>query len=167
MMWAAVSMVHGKWSNCTLTWFSSSLSFSYTQSVFVFRHFEDNSCFFRLFILPSQHLHADTLIWCIRIEAVGWGWHSGKGVYLTLWFWLDRISQILNVRQKQSNGECLMGMFSYSFVILVVTTRIAHKVSYIHIGVRLRVARFDEQGNARALSSGTGNRYRFSRFFYI
>ena len=41
-----------------------------------------------------------------------------------------------------------MGMFSYSFVILVVTTRIAHRVSYIHIGVRLRVARFDEQGNA-------------------
>ena len=31
-----------------------------------------------------------------------------------------QISQILNVRQKQSNYECLMGMFSYSFVILVV-----------------------------------------------
>ena len=45
MMWAAVSMVHGKWSNCTLTWFSSSLSFSYTQSVFVLRHFGENSCF--------------------------------------------------------------------------------------------------------------------------
>ena len=38
---------------------------------------------------------------------------------------------------KQSNGECLMGMFLYSFVILVVTTRITHKVSYIHIGVGL------------------------------
>ena len=45
MMWPAVSMVYGKWSNCTLTWFSSSLSFSYTQSVFVLRHFGDNSCF--------------------------------------------------------------------------------------------------------------------------
>ena len=41
------------------------------------------------------------------------------------------------------------------------------KVVYMHIGVRLRVARFDEQGNARAFNCETGNRYRFSRFFYI
>ena len=58
---------------------------------------------------------------------------------------IENLANSVNVRQKQSNGECLMGMFSYSFVILVVTTRIAHKVAYIHIGVRLRVARFDEQ----------------------
>ena len=49
-----------------------------------------------------------------------------------------------NVNQKQSNGECLMGMFlSYSLVLLVVMTRTTCRVSYIHIGVRLRVARFD------------------------
>ena len=60
-----------------------------------------------------------------------------------------------------------MGMFSYSFVILVVTTRITHKVSYIHIGVRLRVARFDDMGNAKALHCETGNRYRFSRFLFL
>ena len=37
--------VNGIWYmvNCTLTWLSS--SFSYTQSVFVLRHFGDNSCF--------------------------------------------------------------------------------------------------------------------------
>lgn len=31
-----------------------------------------------------------------------------------------QISQILNCRQKPSNGEYLMDMFLYSFVILVV-----------------------------------------------
>ena len=52
------------------------------------------------------------LIVCM-IEGGGVGRHFGKGVYLTLWFWLIGISQILNVRQKQSNGECLSG---YVFV---------------------------------------------------
>ena len=60
-----------------------------------------------------------------------------------------------------------MGMFSYSFVILVVTTRITHKVSYIHIGVRLRVARFDDMGNAKAFNSEASSRYRFSRFSFV
>ena len=59
------------------------------------------------------------------------------------------------------------GYVSYSFVILVVMTRITHKVSCIHIGVRLRVARFDDMGNAKALHCETGNRYRFSRFSFF
>ena len=58
MMWAAVSMVHGKWSNCTLTWFSSLLSFSYTQSVFVLRHFGDNSCFMSCCTISLKFLKA-------------------------------------------------------------------------------------------------------------
>ena len=33
---------------------------------------------------------------------------------------IENLANSVNVRQKQSNGECLMGMFSYSFVILVV-----------------------------------------------
>ena len=33
------------------------------------------------------------------------------------------------------------------------------------IGVRLRVARFDELGNAKAFNGETSDRYRFSRFF--
>ena len=57
-----------------------------------------------------------------------------------------------------------MGMFSYSFVILVVMIDIMWGV-YIHIGVRLRVARFDDMGNAKALLGGASNKYRFSRFF--
>ena len=63
-----------------------------------------------------------------------------------------------NVNQKQSNGECLMGMFSYSFVILVVTTRIAHKVSYIHIGVRLSRCSFRQRGNAKAFNREASNK---------
>ena len=59
------------------------------------------------------------------------------------------------------------GYVSYSFVILVVTTRITHKVSCIHIGVRLRVARFDDMGNARALMSEASNRCMASRFFLL
>ena len=38
----------------------------------------------------------------------------------------------------------------------------------IHIGVGyLGVARTGELGNAKALSSGTSNRYRFPRFFFL
>ena len=40
-------------------------------------------------------------------------------------------------------------------------------MAYIHIGVRLRVARFDKLGNARASKSETSDRYRFSRFFIV
>ncbi len=49
----------------------------------------------------------------------------------------------------------------YVFVLLCYigrTTRIAHKVSYIHIGVRLRVARFDKPGNAKAFNRGASNK---------
>ena len=53
------------------------------------------------------------------------------------------------------------------FVILVVTTGVMWGGVYIHIGVRLRVARFDEQGNAKASKSVTSNRYRFSRFLFF
>ena len=55
-----------------------------------------------------------------------------------------------NVNQKQSNGECLMGMFSYSLVILVVIIRII-KVSYIHIGVRLSRCSFRLTGQCEGL----------------
>ena len=77
------------------------------------------------------------------------------------------LRNFFKICQKQSNGECLMGMFSYSFVILVVTTRITHKVSYIHIGVRLRVARFDKSGNAKALRTWSEQRVTgFTLFLY-
>ena len=78
---------------------------------------------------------------------------------------IENLANSVNVRQKQSNGECLMGMFSYSFVILVVTTRITHKVSYIHIGVRLRVARFDGQAMREPLECEASNRYWLHVFF--
>ena len=41
------------------------------------------------------------------------------------------------------------GYVLYILTMWVVMTRVVQGV-YIHIGVRLRVARFDEQGNARA-----------------
>ena len=60
-----------------------------------------------------------------------------------------------------------MGMFSYTFVILVEMTRITCKVTYIHIGVRLRVARFDEQAMRRPsmVKRATGDWLHV--FFYI
>ena len=56
----------------------------------------------------------------------------------------------------------------YVFVLLCYigrTTRIAHKVSYIHIGVRLRVARFDGQAMREPLECGASNRYWLHAFF--
>ena len=41
------------------------------------------------------------------------------------------------------------------------------KVVYMHIGVRLRVARFDDMGNARALKHEASNRCMASRFFTV
>ena len=41
------------------------------------------------------------------------------------------------------------------------------ETSYIHIGVGFCVARSTEMGNAKALKSGTSDRYRFPRFFFI
>ncbi len=113
------------------------------------------------------HPNAGTLNQLYELRRLGWDDILKRRLLDALILTIENLANSVNVRQKQSNGECLMGMFSYSFVILVVTTRIAHKVSYIHIGVRLRVARFDEQGNARASKCETGNRYRFSRFSYI
>ncbi len=37
----------------------------------------------------------------------------------------------------------------------------------MHIGVRLRVARFDDMGNARALKHEASNRCMASRFFTV
>ena len=50
-----------------------------------------------------------------------------------------------------------MGSFSYSFVILIVMISIAQGGVYT-IGVRLRVARFDDMGNAKALLSEASNK---------
>ena len=65
----------------------------------------------------------------------------GKAFTWTLCFDASELRNF-NVNQKQGNGECLMGMFSYSFTIWVVITDVV-RGAYIHIGVRLRVARFD------------------------
>ena len=56
-----------------------------------------------------------------------------------------------NVNQKQSNGECLMGMFLYSFDLLVEMTRKTYRVSYIHIGVRLSRCSFRLTGQCEGL----------------
>ena len=70
-----------------------------------------------------------------------------------------QISQILNVRQKQSNGECLMGMF------MVLLCYIGRDDSYNSQGVVYTYRRgafallvSTELGNARALVRGTSNR---------
>ena len=58
----------------------------------------------------------------------------------------------------------------YVFVLLCYigrTTRIAHKVSYIHIGVRLRVARFDKSGNAKALRTWSEQQVTGFTLFFI
>ena len=83
---------------------------------------------------------------------------------------IENLANSVNVRQKQSNGRCHGICLSYPYAMLllpVIGRGYGDWVVYIHIGVRLRVARFDEQGNARAFNCETGNRYRFSRFFYI
>ena len=83
-----------------------------------------------------MHLHADT-----SIQLYGLQWTGGDDIMEKAFTWtlcFDVLeSRKFKLCHKQSNGECLMGMFLYSFVILVVTTRITHKVSYIHIGVGL------------------------------
>ena len=56
------------------------------------------------------------------------------------------------------------------YVIYHRTPLYQQKVCFvvIHIGVGyLGVARTGELGNAKALSSGTSNRYRFPRFFFL
>ena len=79
---------------------------------------------------------------------------------------IENLANSVNVRQKQSNGECLSG-YVYVHLCYIGRDDWYSVRSYIHIGVRLRVARFDEQGNAKASKSVTSNRYRFSRFSYI
>ena len=63
--------------------------------------------------------------------------HCGKGVYLTLWFWLCRTSQTLKICQKQSNGECLIGCVSVHLCYINRDDWYNYKVTYIHICVRL------------------------------
>ena len=58
--------------------------------------------------LTLYHSHAKHILQC-----KGWEWHNRKGVYLTLWFWRLRTSQLRTISQKQSNSECLMGMFLF------------------------------------------------------
>ena len=91
----------------------------------------------------------------VWIKVAGRGWHIGKGVYLTLWFWLIGISQILNIRQKQSNGECLSG---YVYVLLCYIGRDDwYSVrSYIHIGVRLSRCSFRRIGQCESLNGWDG-----------
>ena len=76
--------------------------------------------------------------------------------------WLLKTSKTLIARQKQSNGNV------YGVCYIPLCTFNLQKVYFvvIHIGVGyLGVARTGELGNAKALSSGTSNRYRFPRFF--
>lgn len=52
-------------------------------------------------------------------EAVGWGGHRKKGVYLTLCALLFGTSQPPNYRQGQSNGRCPSGMLGTALVVSV------------------------------------------------
>ena len=80
--------------------------------------------------------------------------------------WLLKTSQTLIARQKQKAtvdvyGVCYIPLYTFVSDNLVC-------VVVIHIGVGyLGVARTGELGNAKALSSGTSDRYRFPRFFFL
>ena len=112
-----------------------------------------------------MHLHADT-----SILLCGLRWTGGDDIMEKAFTWtlcFDVLeSRKFKLCHKQSNGECLMGMFLYSFVILVVTTRITHKVSYIHIGVGSALLVSTNWAMRRPQKGETSDRYRFSRFSF-
>ena len=86
---------------------------------FRYRLRTDFVCLFATFREQLLHFRAVCTNFAISFTPtgfVGGRWHNRKGVYLTLCLWLYRTSQLLNCRQKQSNGECLMGMF-YTFFL--------------------------------------------------
>ena len=53
----------------------------------------------------------------------------------------------------------------YVYILCMLSVLKVYKV-VIHIGVGFCVARSDCRGNAKALKSGTSDRYRFPRFFF-
>ena len=98
-------------------------------------------------------------------------WVRGTYIYLRkdvyYVFVLDTLetSQLFNHCQRQSNGRCLRGML---YILSTPLCKLKVYFVVIHIGVGyLGVARTGELGNAKALSSGTSNRYRFPRFFFL
>ena len=61
-----------------------------------------------------------------------------------------------------------MGCVVYLICYAILQRKYAHSGVVIYTYRRgVCVARFDEQGNAKASKSETGDRYRFSRFFIL
>ena len=90
-------MVHGK-----LNRFSLSLMFSYTQGLPI----QNN-------VVPSHYRSRRQGSWVgDDIMEKAFTWRFG--------FDSVELRNFFKICQEQSNGECLMGSFSYSFVILVV-----------------------------------------------
>ena len=73
-----------------------------------------------------------------------------KAFTWTLCFDTLRISQIQNSVKNKATVNVSWVCYYTSLFILVVTIGIRQGGICIHIGVRLRVARFDRVGNARA-----------------
>ena len=76
----------------------------------------------------------------------------------TLWFWRSRISQIQTDCQEQSNGDAPWDVYIQPALVVGVSSMTLQGEIYIHRRGAFSVARFDNQGNARALLRGTSIR---------
>ena len=83
-----------------------------------------------------------------------------KGVTVRFGFDLLELRKLSTVRQRQSNGNA---SWSVLYTVLIGFGRFFCSLSrvlfiYLHWRGAFDVARFDEQGNAKALTSGTSDR---------
>ena len=98
------------------------------------------------------------MTWFISINHSGW---------VGITFWKRRLldSLVLTIENFATSIRFVKNKATVNaswvwfmhFAARVVMTRVAQS-GYIHIGVRLRVARFDKSGNAKALQSGASNK---------
>ena len=102
---------------------------------------------------------------CFRKKTIrNWEIYIQKRRLLDVLFLAYRNFANFDRSQKQSNSRCLRGMF---ISLLHLCQSKVYLSCYTHIGVGFCVARSDCDGHAKASIRGTGNRYRFPRFFFI
>ena len=123
--------------------------------------------FHRVFFVFSYFLFTFALmlrrIRLVRGKRAG-HWLLGKTFTWRFCLWLYRTSQLLDPVKTKATVD----VYGVCYISLVCLFQQKVYWVVIHIGVGyLGVARSDWLGNAKALKSGTSNRYRFPRFFFL
>ena len=110
-------------------------------------------------------LHCSLLIFLSRSkQGGGVDIYLRKDVYYVFVFGYSKLRKLSKLAKSKATVDV------YGLCYIPLCTFNLQKVYFvvIHIGVGyLGVARTGELGNAKALSSGTSNRYRFPRFFFL